>query len=190
MSISVSAFKKKILHQYVSTWYLTWSPVRCNSTRGTSPYLVTQLSRKFSKTSANNKTSVYRYRSLYSPSVQMENRCHTLTACAIRSQISCHLSMNCKMIREAVNTAPPTFWSSHCTFMERLFCVKRLKFSSDQLETSRCSIHSLSLLRKNDSLSKFEARNLYESIKRNFTQFFRCFYYQHVLWMKCIFFCY
>jgi len=50
--------------------------------------------------------------------------------------------------------------------------VKRLKFSSDKLENSYCSICSLSLLRKDANLSKVEARNLYESINYNFTQFF------------------
>ena len=52
------------------------------------------------------------------------------------------------------------------------FRVKRLKFSSDKLENTCCSTHNLSLLRKDVNLSKLEARNLYESINHNFTQFF------------------
>ena len=38
-----------------------------------------------------------------------------------------------------------------------------------------CSIRSLSLLRKDDNLFKLEVRNLYESMKRNVTQFFWSF---------------
>jgi len=52
------------------------------------------------------------------------------------------------------------------------FHVKRLKFSSDKLENSHCSILSLSLLKKDANLFKLEARNLYEFINRNFKQFF------------------
>ena len=46
---------------------------------------------------------------------------------------------------------------------------RRLKFSFDKLENSRCSIRNLSLLRK-ANLSKLEARNLYEFINCNFTR--------------------
>jgi len=50
--------------------------------------------------------------------------------------------------------------------------VNKSKFSADNLKNSRCIIRSLSLLRYDVNLSKFEMRNLYESMKRNFMLFF------------------
>jgi len=137
--------------------------------------------------SANNKTSVFRYKSLYSPRVWIENRCHTLTAHNY-PRIQYRLLTSYKMIHAVVTRFPSIFRRSQCTRTEKCLCVWS-KFSADKLQNSRCIIRSLSLLRYDANLSKLRVRNLYESIKRNFMLFFsvrpQCF--EHFSWMRYIF---
>jgi len=52
------------------------------------------------------------------------------------------------------------------------FRVRRLKFSADKFQNSRCNIRNLYLLKKDANLSRPVLRNLYESINRKFYAMF------------------
>jgi len=67
------------------------------------------VSLKFSNMSANNKTSIFKYRSLYSSKVWTENRCQIRRHVHNRSRIPYHQSTNCKMILEMIDASPLTF---------------------------------------------------------------------------------
>jgi len=72
---------------------------------------------KFSKISANNKTSVFKYK-LYAPNVRMENLCHSRRE-RNRFRIWYRLSTNWKIIRAVINVCPAIFRRSKCTHTER-----------------------------------------------------------------------
>jgi len=126
---------------------------------------------------ANNKTSVFRYKLLYSPRVWIENRCHTLIACAYYPWST--ISPNYKTIRAVVNTCPPTFWRNQCTCMEKCLCVwANRNFLLINYKIRVASV--IYLYWDTMPIYLLEVRNLYESIKRNFMLFF--FRLSSVLW--------
>jgi len=79
----------------------------------------------------------YRYKSLYSPSVWMENRCHTLTACALRYRVRYRVTSSVKELwyplkknHAMIVRFSPTFRRSQCTRTEIHLFASRSKSSA------------------------------------------------------------
>jgi len=122
------------------------------------------LLRKFSKMS-DNKTSVLRYKSLYSLKVLTEKcsrRAHN------RSRIQYRRSRNYKTI--CVSTCSGASPHNRCTRMEIHLFVSNS--SIDNFENLKRIIFNLFLLRKDANLSRRVFRNLYESINRMSVRYF------------------
>ena len=118
ITISISMSNSNLTRVCFSmTFYVKPGNARYNNARDRDRDAL--LLRKFSKISANNKTSVFKYRSLYSPSVRRiaARRSRERN----RSRILYCLSTNWKIIRGGKH--PVIFWHSQCTKRHLLVLV-------------------------------------------------------------------
>jgi len=131
-----------------------------------------QLLRKFS---ANNKTSVFKYKSL----AERSDRESLPYACSRRehnrSRIRYRLLTNWKIIRAMVSACPAIFRRSQCIRTERHLFVWEDR-NPLRLQNSERTIFNLSLSRYDANLSRLTFRNLKESMNLNFTSFFWKFF--------------
>ena len=133
------------IYAYVSAWRSTWNQAKYSNAQHRDRNSRHSFRRNFRKCWLITRHSFFKYRSLFSPSVRIENRSQRERN---RSRIRYRSSMNWKIIRVVVSTCPVIFQRSQRTRNGKMpFCVKRSKFSALSLQNSECTIFNLSLSR-------------------------------------------